>query len=88
MQSLILRIITIASAELLMYEVIKGDHLVHLDTSNAVDSIVIIVAMTGLLLGICTPEKQISNSDSSDPTIATPTTVCTGNSEGGKSGEE
>ena len=38
MQSLTLRIITIASAGLLMYEVIKGEHMVHLDTSNAVDS--------------------------------------------------
>jgi hypothetical protein len=88
MQSLILRIITIASAGLLMYEVIKGEHLVHLDTSNAVDSIIIIVAMTGLLVGIFTPEKQISNSANPDPTSATPTTVRTENSEGGKSGQE
>ena len=89
MQSLTLRIITIVSAGLLMYEVIKGEHMVHLDTSNAVDSIIIIVAMTGLLVGICTPEEQISNLANPAPTSATPaTTVRTENSEGGKSGEE
>ena len=82
MQSLTLRIITIASAGLLMYEVIKGEHLVHLDTSNAVDSIIIIVAMTGLLVGICTPTEQISNLANPAPTSATPaTTVRTENSE-------
>ena len=88
MQSLTLRIITIASAGLLMYEVIKGEHLVHLDTSNAVDSIIIIVAMTGLLVGICTPEEQISNSANPDPMSATSaTTVRTENSEGKSGGE-
>ena len=81
MQPLALRIITIASAGLLMFEVIKGEHMVHLDTSNAVDSLIIIVAMTGLLVGIFTPEKQISNSDSPAPMSATPaTTVLTENS--------
>ncbi len=89
MQSFTLRIITIASAGLLMFEVIKGEHLVHLDTSNAVDSIIIIVAMTGLLVGICTPDEQIINSANPDPTSATPsTTVRAENSEGGKSGRE
>ena len=89
MQSLTLRIITIVSAGLLMFEVIKGEHMVHLDTSNPVDSIIIIVAMTGLLVGICTPEKQISNSANPDPTSSTlATTVGTENSEGGKSGRE
>jgi len=63
--------------------------MVHLDTSNAVDSIIIIVAMTGLLVGICTPEEQISNLANPAPTSATPaTTVRTENSEGSKSGEE
>lgn len=89
MQSFTLRIITIVSAGLLMYEVIKGEHMLHLDTSNSVDSIIIIVAMTGLLVGICTPEKQISNSANPDTTSLTPTTtVRTENSEGGKSGRE
>ena len=89
MQSFTLRIITIVSAGLLMYEVIKGEHMLHLDTSNSVDSIIIIVAMTGLLVGICTPEKQISNSANPDTTSSTPaTTVRTENSEGGKSGRE
>lgn len=89
MQSLTLRIITIVSAGLLMYEVIKGEHMVHLDTSNPIDSIIIIVAMTGLLVGICTPEEQISNSANPDTTSSTPaTTVHTENSEGGKSGRE
>ena len=86
MQSLTLRIITIVSAGLLMFEVIKGEHMVHLDTSNAVDSIIVIVAMTGLLAGICIPEEQISNSANPDPMSATSaTTVRTENSEG-KSG--
>ena len=89
MQSLTLRIITIASAGLLMYEVVKGEHMVHLDTSNPVDSIIIIVAMTGLLVGICTPTEQISNSANPAPTSATPaTTARTENSEGGTSGGE
>ena len=89
MQSLTLRIITIVSAGLLMYEVIKGEQMVHLDTSNAVDSIIIIVAMTGLLVEICTPTEQISNSANPDPTSATPaTTIRNENSEGGKSGRE
>ena len=88
MQSLTLRIITVVSAGLLMYEVIKGEHMVHLDTSNAVDSIIIIVAMTGLLVGIFTPEKQISNSANPDPISATPaTTVRTENSEDKSGGE-
>ena len=86
MQSLTLRIITIVSAGLLMFEVIKGEHMVHLDTSNAVDSIIVIVAMTGSLVGICIPEEQISNSANPDPMSATSaTTVRTENSEG-KSG--
>ena len=89
MQSLTLRIITIASAGLLMFEVIKGGHMVHLDGSNAGDSIIIIVAMTGLLVGVFTPEKQISSLANPDNTSATPaTTVRTENSEGGKSGRE
>ena len=88
MQSLILRIITIASAGLLMFEVIKGEHMVHFDTSNPVDSMIIIVAMTGLLVGIFIPEKQISNSANPAPTSATPaTTVHTENSEDKSGGE-
>ena len=88
MQSLTLRIITIASAGLLMYEVIKGEHLVYLDTSNTVDSIIIIVAMTGLLVGICTPTEQISNLANPASTSATPaTTVRTENSEDKSGGE-
>ena len=88
MQSLTLRIITIVSAGLLMYEVIKGEQMVHLDTSNAVDSIIVIVAMTGLLVGICIPEEQISNSANPDPMSATSaTTVYTENSEGKSGGE-
>ena len=88
MQPLTLRITTIVSAGLLMYEVIKGEHMVHLDTSNPVDSIIIIVAMTGLLVGICTPTEQISNSANPAPTSATPaTTVHTENSEDKSGGE-
>ncbi len=89
MQSLTLRITTIVSAGLLMYEVIKGEHMVHLDTSNAVDSIIIIVAMTGLLVGIFTPEKQISNSANPDLLSATPATTVhhTKNSEDKSGGE-
>ena len=88
MQSLTLRIITIVSAGLLMYEVIKGEQMVHLDTSNAVDSIIIIVAMTGLLVEICTLTEQISNSANPDPTSATPaTTIRNENSEDESGGE-
>ena len=45
--------------------------------------------MTGLLVGVFTPEKQISSLANPDNTSATPaTTVRTENSEGGKSGRE
>ncbi len=44
--------------------------------------------MTGLLVGICIPEEQISNSANPDPMSATSaTTVRTENSEGKSGGE-
>ena len=62
MQSLILRIITIASAGLLIFEMIEESYIIHLDTSNYIDSIIIIAAMAGLFLGIGMYETETSDS--------------------------
>ncbi len=62
MQPLILRIITIISAGLLIFEMIQGSYIIRLDTSNYIDSIIIIAAMAGLFLGICMYETQTSDS--------------------------
>jgi hypothetical protein len=68
MQSLTLRAITIASAGLLIFELIQRSYIIRLDTSNYIDSIIIIVAMAGLFLGICGYEVQTS--DLVSPTAA------------------
>lgn len=62
MQPLTLRVITIASAGLLIFEMIKGSYIIRLDTSNNIDSIIIIVAMAGLFWGIGMYETQASDS--------------------------
>ena len=80
MQSLTLRIITIASAGLLIFEMIKGSHIIYLDTSNYIDSIIIIAAMAGLSLGICMYETETSDSVSPAAEID-PATINTPQSE-------
>lgn len=75
MQSLTLRAITIASAGLLIFEMIKGSYIIRLDTSNDIDLIIIIAAMTGLFLGIGMYETQTSDSASPATAIAPATTT-------------
>lgn len=80
MQSLTLRIITIISAGLLIFEMIKGSYLIRLDTSNYIDSIIIIAAMAGLFFGICMYGTETS--DSVSPTAGIdPATITTSQSE-------
>jgi hypothetical protein len=76
MQSLFSRIIIITSAGLLIFEIIKGEYIVRLDTSNSIDVIIIIVAMIGLFLGIFIPETQTSDSASPDA-VTSPVEIVT-----------
>ncbi|AFY97178.1 hypothetical protein [Chamaesiphon minutus] len=66
MHSLFLRFIVLVSAGILIYEMIKGEFNLILETSNFMDLIIIIIAMCGLFLGISIPETPISDSASTD----------------------
>ena len=66
MNPLLSRFIILISAGLLIYEMIKGEFSISLETSNFIDSIIIIVAMCGLFLGISIPETPISDLASTD----------------------
>lgn len=79
MNPLTSRIITTVSAGLLIFEIIQGHYLIRLDSSNSsVDSIIIIAAMTGLFLGICIPETQMSDSASPDAATSPAETTISG----------
>ena len=66
MYSLISRFIIIISAGLLIFEMLKGEFNLSLETSNFIDFVIILVAMCGLFLGISIPETPISDSASID----------------------
>ena len=70
MNPLLSRFIILISAGLLIYKMIKGEFSISLETSNFIDSIIIIVAMCGLFLGISIPETPISDLASTDAVIS------------------
>lgn len=63
MNSLLLRTIVIISAGLLIFEIIKGQYTVRLETANFIDFMIIIIAASGLILGIGIPETLSDDSD-------------------------
>ena len=66
MNPLFSRSITITSAILLIYEMIKGELSISLGASNFIDLMIIIAAMCGLFSGILILETPIGDSDSTD----------------------
>lgn len=66
MYPLFSRFVTIVSAGLLIFEIIRGEFNLSLETSNFIDLIIIIIAMCGLFLGISIPETPISDLASTD----------------------
>jgi hypothetical protein len=71
MEPLTSRFMTLASAGLFRSKCVKGKHISSLISLNCANSLIIILASTGLLLGACSKEAQTS--DSASPNAA-PTT--------------